>query len=254
MTALAPASIHQSLWRADQIGNFTASCVSSYFSKLDAELPGNGWPTGMLTELIARESGIGELRLLIPALRQLTREKKTVIFLGAPHIPYGPALVSFGIDLKYILVVQATQAADRLWAIEQALKSASFGALLAWLPKAQNTHLRRMQLAANSAQGPVFLFRPLSAQYESSPAPLRLILQAKPDQKMSVHLLKRRGPVAIQPIVLSLPQPMTSIQLKPSVKHDASEHSHRTLSQSQQSVVHQAHVPHVPYSPRALTH
>ena len=210
--------MHRSLWRADQLGSHNTACVGSYFNKLDAELPGSGWPTGVLTELIARETGIGELRLLVPALRQLTREKKTVIFLGAPHIPYAPALASFGIDLKYLLIIQAGQAADRLWAIEQTLKSANFGALLAWLPKAQSTHIRRMQLAAATAQGPVFLFRPLTAQFEASPAPLRLLLQARPDQKMAVHILKRRGPVIAQPLIIDLPQPMMSIQLKPSYK------------------------------------
>jgi protein ImuA len=241
---LAPAStaIHPNLWRADQLGSFAAPCVSSYFKNLDAELPGNGWPTGVVTELIAREAGIGEIRLLVPALRQLTRDKKTVIFLGAPHIPYGPALASFGIDLAHILVIQANQAADRLWAVEQTLKSASFGALLAWLPKAQPAHLRRMQLAANTAQGPVFLFRPLSAQFESSPAPLRLLLQAKADQKVAVHLLKRRGPVIAQPIMLDLPQPMAAIQLKPSIKPANSVHSHPTLYHpSSKNIHHEIH-------------
>jgi protein ImuA len=145
-----------------------------------------------------------------------------------------------------VLVIQANQAADRLWAVEQTLKSASFGALLAWLPKAQPAHLRRMQLAANSAQGPVFLFRPLSAQFESSPAPLRLLLQAKADQKVAVHLLKRRGPVIAQPIVLDLPQPMAAIQLKPSVKPATSTHSHPTLyhpslQNSSQNIHHEIH-------------
>jgi protein ImuA len=243
-TLPASTALHPSLWRGDQLGTFKTPCVSSFFNKLDAELPGNGWPTGVVTELITREPGIGEIRLLIPALRQLTREKKTVIFLGAPHIPYAPALASFGIDLKYLLIVQANQAADRLWAVEQTLKSASFGALLAWLPKAQPTHLRRMQLAANSAQGPVFLFRPLSAQFESSPAPLRLLLQAKPDQRMAIHILKRRGPVIAQPILIDLPQPMAAIELKPSAKQIASIHSHPKFSHplsSSHTAQHEVH-------------
>ena len=47
-----------------------------------------------------------------------------------------PALASLGIDLKHLIIIQAPNAADRLWAVEQTLKSASFGALLAWLPQA----------------------------------------------------------------------------------------------------------------------
>jgi protein ImuA len=207
-----------SIWRADQLGPATTAALSSGFPKLDAELPGAGWPLAMLTELITREAGIGELRLLVLLLRQLTRERKVIILLAPPHIPYAPALADFGIDLDYLVIVQAPNAADRLWAVEQTLKSASFGALLAWLPQERTKpeHLRRLQLAALSARGPVFLFRQLPAQFESSPAPLRLLLLPKPDQKLSVQLLKRRGPVLAMPLILDLPHSITAIRLKPS--------------------------------------
>jgi protein ImuA len=211
----AQTSIHPALWRASQIGHAGLQTLASGFSRLDAQLPGAGWPQGMLTELITRESGIGELRLLVPVLRQLTRERKTVILLGPPHIPYAPALASFGIDLDHLLIVQAGNGPDRLWAVEQTLRSASFGALLTWLPqeKTRPDHLRRLQLAAQSACGPVFLFRSLAAQSESSPAPLRLLLLPRPQQQISVQLLKRRGPVLLDPILLDLPQPISAIRL-----------------------------------------
>ena len=75
-------------------------------------------------------------------------------------------------------------------------------------------------MAALSARGPVFLFRQLTAQFESSPAPLRLLLLPRPDQKLSVQLLKRRGPVLAMPLLLDLPQPVTAIRLKPSAARD----------------------------------
>jgi cell division inhibitor SulA len=135
--------------------------------------------------------------------------------LAPPHIPYAPALASFGLDLDYLIVVQAVQAADRLWAVEQTLRSASFGALLAWLPqdRTRPEHLRRMQLAAQGARGPVFLFRQLPAQFESSPSPLRLLLLPRPRQQLSVQILKRRGPLLAQPLLIELPQPPTAIRL-----------------------------------------
>lgn len=213
------ASLHlpAAVWRADRLGHAATPAVSSGFAALDAELPGAGWPMGVLTELIAREPGIGELRLLVPLLRRLTRERKLAILLAPPHLPYAPALAGFGIDLDYLLVVQAPNAADRLWAVEQTLRSTSFGALLAWLPQERTRpeHLRRMQLATQGAQGPAFLFRTAAAQFEPSPAPLRLLLSPRPEQQLSVQLLKRRGPVLAAPIQLALPQPVTAIGLRP---------------------------------------
>ncbi len=204
------------VWRADRLGQVTTPAVSSGFAALDAELPGSGWPLGMLTELIAREPGIGELRLLVPLLRRLTRERRLAILLAPPHLPYAPALAGFGIDLDYLMMVQAPNAADRLWAVEQTLRSTSFGALLAWLPQERTRpeHLRRMQLATQGAQGPAFLFRPAAAQFEPSPAPLRLLLSPRPEQRLSVQLLKRRGPVLAAPIQLALPQPIAAISLR----------------------------------------
>ncbi len=205
----SPAPLPPGVWRADQLGDGGVAALPSTFPELDAQLPGGGWPLGMLTELIAREPGVGELRLVVPVLRRLTRERKVAILLGPPHVPYAPALASFGIDLDYLIVVRATQAADRLWAVEQALRSASFGTLLAWLPheRTRPEHLRRMQLAAQGTRGPVFLFRHLPAQFEASPAPLRLLLLPRPGQRLSVQLLKRRGPVLARPLLLELPQP-----------------------------------------------
>src|SRR5258706_3752196 len=67
-----------------------AAAVPSGFSVLDGELPGGGWPTGGLTEILGLQQGIGELRLLLPALAALTTPGKPVIWLRPPHLPYSP--------------------------------------------------------------------------------------------------------------------------------------------------------------------
>ena len=204
------------VWRAHELGHPTRPGLSSGFAALDAELPGAGWPPGVLTELITREPGSGELRLLVPLMRRLGQERRLIVMLAPPHHPYAPGLQGHGIDTRQMLVVQAPHAADRLWAVEQTLKSGSFGCLLAWLPadRTRPEHLRRLQLAAQGAQGPVFLFRPLAAQFEATPAPLRLLLLPRPGQQLSVQILKRRGPVLGAPLVLDLPQPVTAIRLR----------------------------------------
>jgi hypothetical protein len=219
------------VWRAHELGHPTRPGLPSGYAALDAELPGAGWPAGVLTELIAREPGSGELRLLVPLMRRLGQERRLIVMLAPPHLPYAPGLQGHAIDTSQVLVVHAPHAADRLWAVEQTLKSGSFGCLLAWLPaeRTRPEHLRRLQLAAQGAQGPVFLFRPLAAQFEASPAPLRLLLLPRPGQQLSVQILKRRGPVLGAPLTLDLPQPVTAIRLRARPTAPASSDTLHTL-------------------------
>lgn len=212
-------SLPDSVWRGDQLGSYRSTTAATGYPELDKELPGGGWPSSVLIELLLRQAGIGELRLLAPTLGPLTQSGKTVILLAPPHIPFAPALNQLGIDLRQIMLVHVDKPTDRVWAVEQALKSSSFGAVLCWLPQVKTDHLRRLQLAAGGGEGLVFVFRPLTAQEQSSPAPLRLICQAAPAGKLSVEIFKRRGPVKTESIVLPLSIP--SILSKPLARASA---------------------------------
>ncbi len=175
--------------------------VSTGFAPLDAELPGGGWPSGVLTEILADEEGIGELRILLPALARLTAAGRRVAWLAPPHVPYAPALAAAGVDLCQLAVVRAPGRRDALWAAEQALRTASCSALLAWFRDARYAELRRLALAAETSRAFVALFRPLAAASESSPAALRLALHAAPEG-LELHILKRRGAPARVPLRL----------------------------------------------------
>jgi protein ImuA len=61
-------ALHPAVWRASQLGAGAQATSPSGFAALDAELPGGGWPHGVLTELLLPQPGIGELRLLAPVL------------------------------------------------------------------------------------------------------------------------------------------------------------------------------------------
>ncbi len=65
---LDPEALHPALWRASQLGGGRGAVSPSGYAALDAQLPGGGWPHGELTELLLPRCGIGELRLLAPAL------------------------------------------------------------------------------------------------------------------------------------------------------------------------------------------
>ncbi len=206
------AALGAAVWRADQLALPAARGVPSQFAALDAELPGGGWPVGGLTELLIAHHGIGELRLVLPALARLARDGREVLWVAPPFIPYAPALQQHGLALDRLLVVHAPQRADRLWAIEQVLKSAAVGALVAWLPEDDGAlvapdRLRRLQLAAQGTRSLAFLVRPQAARNAASPAPLRLQLAPVSTGKgwLQVDILKRRGPPLATPLVLVLP-------------------------------------------------
>ena len=209
LSAVPPSEL-AGVWRASALARQAQVTMASGHELLDRELPGNGWPLGQLTELLQAQPGLHEWRLLWPALCKAVRNGPLVL-IGAPHLPNLPALVSMGIPADKTLRIDARTPAERLWAAEQTLRCRELGALLVWLPQARPEQLRRLQLAGNSAQGAqalVFALRPIEAQHESSPAPLRLEVHAGQSQGLSVQLLKRRGPVMEQALSLAAPLPV----------------------------------------------
>lgn len=203
------------VWRADELARVRQSYVPSGHGELDLQLPGQGWPLGQLTEILQAQPGLHEWRLLLPALRQAVAHGPLVL-VGAPQLPNLPALSLLGIPARQLLRVDAHSAAERLWASEQVLRGQELGALLSWLPQARPEQLRRLHLASTATQALVFALRPLAVRHASSPAPLRLSLQAQPQgtdgegSGLSVALLKRRGPALDHPLTLAAPLPVTA--------------------------------------------
>src|SRR5258706_15560147 len=84
------------IWRGDSLNRAGAPVVASGFPALDAGLPGGGWPAGALTEILPAHEGIGELRLLGPALAALSRLGLRLAWVPPPYLPYVPALAPGG--------------------------------------------------------------------------------------------------------------------------------------------------------------
>ena len=188
------------IWRGRETSPQTAPHLSTGYPVLDERL-GGGWPVGALTEVLVDQEGIGELRLLMPALAHLPRERWQA-WIAPPHIPYAPALAAAGIDLQRLVWIRTTGDDQTLWSLEQSLRSGVCGAVLGWPKRADNRALRRLQLAAEHGEATGFLFRPRQEAHHSSPAAVRLELEY--DTKgLSVHILKRRGGWAGAPVILS---------------------------------------------------
>jgi len=201
--AVSPESLHPALWRASQLGRAITRCVGTGHPALSMQLPGGGWPTGALTELLTQQPGIGELRLLAPALAKVA--KRGVVMLDPPHVPQTIALAGLGMAPENLIWVRAKSTADTLWAAEQVLRSGSCGALLMWQTHARQESLRRLHLAAQAGETLCFVFRPVAAAQDASVAPLRLSLRPAPGG-LDIGFVKRRGPSTDETLFL----PMTA--------------------------------------------
>lgn len=188
---LAQVLQHPQVWRANRRVSAPAQTIATGFTALDREL-GGGWPRGALTEMLFPAPGSGELRLLMPALAQLSREQNWLAWIAPPYIPYAPALAAHGIDLARVMVVQPRDDAQALWAVEQALRSGTCAAVLAWVKRSDDRSLRRLQLAAEAGNSWGIVFRAQHSVVQTSPVPLRLKLEPTPTGAV-VQILKRRG-------------------------------------------------------------
>ncbi|MCJ0973264.1 translesion DNA synthesis-associated protein ImuA [Pseudomonas sp. PS1] len=179
------------LWRG-QRSTAALSTQPTGHAALDAALPGGGWPIAALSELLIATTGIGELRLLWPTLARLTTRGERVVLIAPPYLPFPPAWLSAGVDLRQLSLVRA-MGQEALWAAEQCLRSGSCGAVLCWPQQADDRSLRRLQVAAETGQTLAFAYRPLRESVNPSPAALRLAIESHPAQ---VRILKCRGGLA----------------------------------------------------------
>lgn len=198
-----PPAVAEAVWRGDALGRGTDTVWPSGFDALDAELPGGGWPGRQLTELLLPQFSLAEWRLAGPALRRVVADGAAVALVGPPKRPHLPGLMHLGLDERHLVWIDARTPSERLWCAEQLIKSNAAGAVLAWMPQAAPEQLRRLQVLAQSFEGPVFLFRPLAARHDPSPAPLRLQATIDVDWALDVQILKRKGPAHETPLRLA---------------------------------------------------
>lgn len=194
------------IWKAGRLvrGHQT---LPTGFTDLDRALSG-GWPVGVLTELLTDFYGIGELRLLMPALNALSkRTQKKILLIAPPYIPYAPAFARQGMNISRLLVVHCRHQTDVSWATEQALRSGTCAAVLAWFEGSDERSLRRLQLATKEGakegateEGAVeargcwaMLFRPSRFRSQRSPAALRIRLKPSRGSRISMSIFKNRG-------------------------------------------------------------
>jgi cell division inhibitor SulA/protein ImuA len=192
------------VWRGGELEHAIHPVFATGNARLDAELPGGGWPAGTLSEVLHDGVGIGEVAFLAGALAKAAENGRLIAWIQPPHLPYAPALAQAGIPLERCLVVRPADREDALWAAEQTLKSGACGAALLWMERFAEEYawLRRLQMAAEAGRAMAVLFRSTAAEKHSTPSHLRVVV-AKDAGVLKVRIPKRRGPPLNRPIPCS---------------------------------------------------
>lgn len=194
---LAPVSTtellhHRGIWRARDGARRTLPAQPTGHAALDACLPGNGWPMGLLTEVLLPQLGYGEIGLLLPLLAQRTRDGHTLVYVRPPCPPEITALARAGIALERLLLIAAANEREALWAAEQVLASGTPCVVLAWAQHADERAMRRLALAVEGSTSLAVVFRPLADERQVSSAVLRVRIDGAL-ARTPLSLLKARG-------------------------------------------------------------
>ena len=150
-----PAHVAQAVWRGTEVGAAPGRTLPTGFAQLDAALPGGGWPTQGLSEVLLAQSALCEWRLLAPALPGFVAGRNSRVYLVAPpKPPMAMGLAQLGLAPEQLV-----------WIDVQALH----------------------------CDAPVFVFRPEAALRDASPAPLRVSVALGKSWGIDLRIRKRRG-------------------------------------------------------------
>src|SRR6478672_7244212 len=92
-----PRHVGDAVWRGSELGDAVSRTVSSGFAELDRELPGGGWPTRSLTELLMPQAALCEWRLLGRALPSLIASGGRIYLIAPPKQPHAGGLEQLGL-------------------------------------------------------------------------------------------------------------------------------------------------------------
>ncbi len=194
--------------------------VSSGCQDLDRLLPDRGFHRGTLVEWLAAENGGGAETLALAAARSSCREGGAMVVLDSSRELYPPAIARLGIDLEQLIVVQAMNPVDSLWALDQSLRCLAVAAVLAWPGRLDGHTFRRLQLAAEEGGGLGLFIRPRAAEHEPSWADARLLVAPLPGEgfsgrRLRIRLFRSRGGSDGRQIDLEIDDETSTLRLAP---------------------------------------
>jgi cell division inhibitor SulA len=126
---------------------------------LDTLLPGGGWPRGGVVEIVVPDMLADATDLLLPALRRLSRQGRTIALVTPPFAARATVFTDPQINASHLLQVNPHPGRSALWTVESLLETGGCSAVLAWPGCATELMGKRLQKAAEQGRGLCVLFR-----------------------------------------------------------------------------------------------
>lgn len=205
----------ESLQRA-HTGVFSSGCHA-----MDTFLPHGGYTCGSLVEFIAdkhvTEGSIGLTTLALQIAKSVCESGKYLVVIDPDLQLFPPALKQLGVPLERLICLRPKNYSDLVWGMDQVLRNASVGSVIASMERVDDRVARRIQLAAEAGGGLGILLRSLeSVRYHSSWAEVQWMVHSVPLQQQTevrwFDLVLRRSPGGYAPSSTNASNPRESWQ------------------------------------------
>lgn len=143
------------------------AAVALGLAAIDRALPSGGLPRAALHEVVGAETDSAAAGFCVALLTRLAAYGP-VLWIASGRELYAPGLAALGLDPARLLLVAASRRQDKLWALEEALRTPGLAAAVAELAIPDLTASRRLQLAAEAGGVTALL---LGTRKADAPAP-----------------------------------------------------------------------------------
>ncbi len=148
--------------------------LPSGIAGLDELLPDSGWPRGGVVEMIVPDMLADATDLLLPALRRLSRQGRTIALVTPPFAARASVFTDAQINASHLLQVNPHPGRSALWTVESLLETGACSAVLAWPGCDTELMGKRLHKAAELGRSLCVLFRYESLARHRSGIGLRL--------------------------------------------------------------------------------
>ncbi|HEY0434908.1 MAG TPA: Error-prone repair protein ImuA [Chitinophagaceae bacterium] len=129
---------------------------------IESAFPHQRFPTGGVHDFLTTsvESAAATTGFIAALLGRMIKDHGVAVWISRKQSVFPPGLVAYGIDPHRILFMDLPNQNERLWAMEESLKTAGLAVVVGETPGLNFIESRRFQLAVESSRVTAFVIRP----------------------------------------------------------------------------------------------